>query len=103
MKIKLFLGASILLLSGQVSATTINIDFQEPNVSYKKIPPAIFGAASGQAGVWNEVDGGVLDSNLVDINGASTGVGILVTVNQGGGFFGLPPSAANDLMEGTKE
>lgn len=52
-------------------AQSFNIDI---NSTAGLVPSSAFGAAAGQAGVWNSVDGGVTPQALVDLSGNATGV-----------------------------
>ena len=67
-------------------ALLINIDFDQSIADRR--PSDEFGAASGQAGVWNQIRLGSA-SNLLDINGNATSAGITVNAfsDAGQAFF----------------
>jgi len=76
------LGAALLFLSSSASSQSFNIDFAD-NATLGT-PSATYGAASGQAGFWNDCMG---DMPLADTTGAATGVSIaLIGVDVPYGF-----------------
>jgi len=82
MKKLVIIGAiiSCLLTFGTAFADSINIDFG----SGRGIPPSSYGAASGQAGTWNQIVRGTT-SNLLDVSGVPTSVNIVVNASSLGG------------------
>jgi len=62
-------GAALLLMSAPASSQSFNIDFGD-SVTFGT-PSATYGAASGQAGFWNDC---MSDMPLADTTGAATGV-----------------------------
>lgn len=72
-------------LCGPALAQSFNIDIGS-NTAFPT-PADIYGAASGQVGRWNAVDGAAAAAALVDLTGAATGV-VLGQVG-GAGNFGI--------------
>src|SRR5579859_3206160 len=60
------------LLPVAMRASSINIDFGDQN----PVPSSAFGAASGQAGVWNNVNSLGTTNNLVDLTGTPTSISV---------------------------
>ncbi len=95
-KILMILTLSLAVF-GYAEAQNINIDF---GVGQSAITaPNTFGAASGQVGVWNNVDLGAT-SNLLDLSGnpttASATVDAAVGTGYGGGCVGDLGALTND-------
>lgn len=70
------LGLS-LLLAAEASAIPLNLDFGAQFALRK--PAAGFGAASGQAGVWNAITAFETPSGIVDLAGGATNVAVSIT------------------------
>lgn len=70
------LGLS-LLLAAEASAIPLNLDFGAQFALRK--PAATFGAASGQAGVWNAITAFETPSGIVDLAGGATNVAVSIT------------------------
>jgi hypothetical protein len=79
------------------TATPINIDFGRlPN----SIPSSTFGAASGQAGFWNDIQSSFIVNGLRDLSGNVTGINLtLVAFTLGGTDETAPDGDGADLME----
>lgn len=70
----------LLLAVSAVSAQSFNIDVNFAGGAGSGVPSSSFGAAANQPGVWNSV-GAIGSTSLVDIQGASTGVSMLIQAN----------------------
>ncbi len=83
------------LCASAASAQRMNIDINSNSLSAPLgggVPSATFGAASGQAGVWNDFVGtanGVPSGALFDLSGAVTGATITMTSASGGSILGF--------------
>ena len=89
-----FSSAALLLFSPAASSQSFNIDFGD-NVTLGT-PGSTYGAASGQAGVWNDCLG---DMSLVDLAGNPTGVTIaLVGVDTPYGFDELCTAGEDEML-----
>ena len=77
-----------LLQTDSAFAVLINIDFDQ--AIPERRPSDEFGAASGQAGVWNQIRRGTT-SNLLDINDNATSAAITVTAFSSAGQAFFPP------------
>jgi hypothetical protein len=98
--LRVLLCAGALLAPDTASATPLNVDFGSGNAFGGGAPPgAGFGAASGQAGVWNNIVAFNTPSGIVDVDGSATGVSISISADDMGGVDHLSPGDANDLME----
>jgi hypothetical protein len=86
---------AVALCASAASAQRLNIDIDFPGAGPALgggVPSAAFGAASGQAGVWNSFAGtanGVPSGGLFDLSGAITGATITMTSAQGGSLIGF--------------
>ena len=76
-------------------ALLINIDFDQSIADRR--PSDEFGAASGQAGVWNQIRLGSA-SNLLDINGNATSAGTTVSAFSDAGQAFFPTNDAQRLL-----
>jgi hypothetical protein len=87
-------SVALLLFSPAASSQSFNIDFGD-NVTLG-IPSSTYGAASGQAGVWNDCIG---DMPLADLAGNPTGVTIaLVGVDTPYGFDELCTAGEDEML-----
>lgn len=88
-------GATVGLAGLQVlplSSTGLNVDFG----TEFSVPAAGYGAASGQAGAWNQSGLGV--SALVDVTGAAAGASVSVVATTDTGFYTTPTDDAGELL-----
>lgn len=94
---QIFAAAVVLATLGTAqtaSATAFNIDFGTGFAP----PPSSFGAAAGQAGVWNTVATGGGAVGLLDLSGAPTGTMVSILGPVGEGSTGSPGNPTDELM-----
>ncbi len=92
--------ALVLSLASPSYAELINIDSN----SLGLVPSAVYGAASGQAGVWNGyAGGGIASAPLLDINGLLTDVTVTTTAgvysSATHGYTGDQAELMNDVFD----
>ena len=68
------LGVAVVLGAGSASGQSLNLDFGE----VANAPPATYGAASGQVGIWNSLlaPHGSTTPSLLDLSGTPTAVSV---------------------------
>ena len=88
------LGAALALVycAPAAAAQSLNIDLG----TYYGTPPATYGAASGQAGTWNEAGLGL--TALVDLSGGSTGSSVTVVADSPTGGTVTNPTNDDGLL-----
>jgi hypothetical protein len=87
----------IVSVASPALAVPLNIDFGAAGGG--NYPSSTFGAASGQAGTWNNITAFSTPSGILDIGGNATSVTTTITAFSMNAFSGLPPGDANALME----
>jgi hypothetical protein len=75
-------------------ATPINFDFGSADAA----PSSGFGAASGQAGIWNRIVDFATAAGIVDLGGDPTGVTVLISAEEMSGVSGPPGDDGKLLM-----
>jgi hypothetical protein len=94
------LKAILLAFAGVLPTTEVdagialNLDFGSANSA----PSSAFGAASGQAGTWNQISNLVTNSGILDVTGAATSVAISISTDFMNGNFAPGPSDGELLM-----
>jgi len=92
---RLSLIAALLLIAPTPAAwgaVGLNVDFG----TEFSVPASSYGAASGQAGHWNQIGLGV--SALDDVTGAASAASISVTATVDSGFAGTPVDDTGELL-----
>lgn len=96
--------ATCCLIATSVQAAPVNIDFAI--AGFGATPPSTFGAASGQAGVWNSVTSTAGAASLMGLSGAVlAGVSLAISGSNGFtslGVSGAPPDVAALIQDGIR-
>jgi hypothetical protein len=91
----ILLAFAVVLPATEVEAgIALNLDFGSAN----QAPSSAFGAASGQAGTWNQISNLVTNSGILDVTGAATSVAISISTDFMNGSSGASSTDGEFLM-----